>query len=865
MPVFSKYKILLISAILRSCRLSAAVIFLTGLTGAVRAELKKVAPTPDNLIIQRYFQAGRGPTGGSVRFFTRAAGYSLYLTAWEAVAILPRAEADKTGSPIVVRMKLKGANAGAAVQGLNILPGGISYSQGGGRLKYKTGTEQYDSVKFGQIYPGIDLVYRFNQGHVEHDFIVAPGADPGSILMDFEGGQGLRLDARGSLIIPVEGGDLTYKAPELYQLLNDKRVAVKGRFALAEGGRVRFEVGNYIRSRELVIDPEIFYSSYLGGSVDDKANAIAVDTSGNVYLTGSVVSANFSLGFPVGADRLQAVNGGGASDVFVTKINAAGTAVVWSTYYGGAGADFGFGIAVDGAGKVYITGSTTGAIPGRTHLFGPGGGTDAFVVAISSDARSLIYADQFGGPGEESGNGIAVDPAGNAYVTGHTDSADFPTLTPAQPANGGADDAFVAKFDTAGGQLYSTYLGGTNSDHGNAIAIDSAGNAYVTGSCGDAFPVNPTGPAFKPTITGASDAFIAKLSQAGSAFLYVTYVGGSTLDEGTGIALDSLNNIYITGWTDSTDFPGPGAVYATMRTGSAQPVKGVGEDAFVFKLKIAGGGILDGVYSTYLGASGADRASAIAVDGGGDAYVTGHTASTDFPLVTPFSGGETQVGGEAFVTQISSTGASFGFSSYLGGSTDEEGRGIALDNANNIYVAGWTNSTDFPAVNAFQAVNAGSFEAFITKISPAVAAEYCVYIDTDDIPLGNIQAGAEVMIGTKAVITNCGNVKVTFEFKAADITAGSPWLISETQGVDRYILWTAINNVQPLAADFGVEDKLTEVSIKADPVKFAIGDRTGVSVAPNEERTLWFKLSTPLSSNTDKEQKLNVTVTAGSP
>ncbi len=863
MPAFGEHKILSPRVILRPCRLLAAMVLLTGLAGPLCAAVLKAPSVPDNLKIKRYFEANRGQTDASVRFFTRAAGYNLYLTASQAVTVLPRPEADKAGGPIVVRMKLKGANANPSVQGLNILPGRTSYFLGGDRSKWRTSVEQYASVKFGQVYPGIDMVYRFDQGHVEHDFILAPGADPGRILMDFEGGQSLRLDTRGSLLISVEGGDLTYKAPKLYQLLNDKRVDVKGRFVLAGGGQVRFEVGNYIKSKELVIDPEIIYSSYLGGSLDDRAGAVAVDASGNVYLTGSVVSTNFSLGFPVGSDRLQTINGGGASDVFVTKINAAGTAVVWSTYYGGSGNDIGRGIAVDGAGKVYITGSTTGSIPGRTHLFGTGGGTDAFVVAISSDANSLIYADQFGGPGEESGNGIAVDPAGDAYVTGHTNSANFPTLNPAQPANGGADDAFVAKFDAAGGQVYATYLGGTSFDHGNAIAIDSAGNAYVTGYCEAAFPV--TGQAFKPTITGASDAFIAKLNQAGSAFLYVTYVGGSTLDEGTGIALDSANNIYITGWTDSTDFPGPGATYASMRTGSAQPTKGTGEDAFVFKLNIGGGGILDGVYSTYLGASGADRASAIAVDGGGNAYVTGHTASTDFPLKSPFSGGETQVGGGAFVTQISSTGGSFGFSSYLGGSTDEEGQGIALDNANNIYVTGWTNSADFPSVNAFQAANAGSFDAFITKLSPAVAAEYCVYIDTDDIPLGNIRADTEVMIGTKAVITNCGNVKVTFEFKATDITADSPWQISDTQGIDRFILWTAINNVQPLAADFGVEDKLTEVSVKADPVKFAIGGQTGVSVAPNEERTLWFKLLTPVSSNTDKEQKLNVTVTAGAP
>ena len=454
------------------------------------------------------------------------------------------------------------------------------------------------------------------------------------------------------------------------------------------------------------------YSSYLGGSTDDRAFAVAVDAAGNVYLTGSSASP----AFPGASGRLQSAPGGGA-DAFVTKISSTGT-LAWSTYLGGAGDDVGLGIAVDGAGKVYVTGSTTGGIPGAVQL-GAGGGTDAFTAALSADGKSLIYAVDFGGPGEESGNGIAVDPAGNAYVTGHTTSANFPTLGAAQPANGGSDDAFVVKFSAAGAMVYSTYLGGTGLDHGNAIAIDATGAAYVTGECADGFPVIPLAPpasaAFKPTITGAFDAFIAKLNPAGSAFVYVTYVGGSGIDEGTAIAVDASKDVYITGYTGSADFPGGGFVT------TGQTTIGTAPDAFVFKLRIGnGGGINDGVYSTYLGASGDDRGTAIAVDPRGNAYVTGRTDSSDFPVLSPIAGGGAfGATGKAFVTQLTPGGIR-GFSTYLGGTTDNGGQGIALDATNNIYVAGWTNSGDFPTLNPIQAANAGSFDAFVSKIGAVV-------------------------------------------------------------------------------------------------------------------------------------------------
>ncbi len=717
-------------------RLFAAVALIAGPAGPAFAGFEPALPPSSaktartgalparQVKLPLYFEANRGQTDAAVKFFTRAGGYSLYLTAAEAVIVLPRAASTAGAEPGVVRMKLKGANASLAVRGRDILPGYSNYILGKDSSGWRSGAEHYARVELGQVYPGIDMVYRFSQGKVEHDFVVAPGANPWRILLGFEGAKSLRLDPRGNLVLRVEGGELTYKAPELYQTLGSRRVPVKGRYVLAANNHVRFEVGNYIRSKELVIAPALAYSSYLGGTANDYSNAIFVDASNNAYLTGKTDAAPF----PGTSGKYQAAYGTGAFDAFVTKVNADGT-LAWSTLYGAAGNDIGLGIGVDGTGKVYITGSTTGPIPGEATIGGLGG-TDAFVAAFSAAGTALVYADRFGGAGEENGKGIAVNAAGSAYVTGFTNSASPDFVTTAGAAQtviggGGATDAFVTKFSAAGAQVYSTFLGGTGIDRGNAIAIDSLGNAYITGQTSANLPVTPVAPpslaAFKLTVTGSNDAFIAKLDPTGANWVYVTYVGGGDQDQGTGIALGGTDIVYITGWTLSGDFPGSSFVPV------GQTTKGTAEDAFVFKLHIGNGGLTnDGVYSTYLGASGADTAAAIAVDGAGNAYVTGHTYSGDFPVVGPISGQGTLVGtAEGFVTQLGPTGGTIGFSSYLGGTlSDSAGQGIALDSANNIYVTGWTNSAGFPTASPFQAAISGPYDAFIAKIgtpSPPVA------------------------------------------------------------------------------------------------------------------------------------------------
>jgi hypothetical protein len=535
----------------------------------------------------------------------------------------------------------------------------------------------------------------------------------------------------------------------------DRRVHVNGRFVLAGKNQIRFEVGDYIRSKPLVIDPALGFSSFLGGTTDDKGYAIAVDPLGNTYVTGSTNSNPF----PGVAAHAQSAYGGGL-DVFVTKINPAGSGIVWSTYIGGTGDDVGLAIGLDAVvpPNVYVTGSTTlgvgvGKFP-QTASFGTLGGTDAFLTSINGAGTAFNYSVVFGGPQTDAGNGIAVDAAGNAYVTGVTasDAANsFPytfaggvpyTAGAAQTASctgGGSgtgcstNQAFVAKFAAAGTQVYATYLGGTGASSGNAIAIDGTGTAYVTGqTAGNFVSVAAFPNVFHNTVLGATDGFIAILNPNGSTFTYKTYVGGSGDDAGTGIAVDAnapQPNVYITGWTGSADFPNASFVTKGQTTNAGGP-----EDAFVFKLQpfvsvLNTTGNNDGVYATYLGGNAIDQANAIAVDASGNAYVAGYTTSPNFPIAAAnaVAGENTFIGTpEAFVTEVSYIGGNvtFPFSTYLGGTTITYGQGLALDSLNNIYVTGNTNSTaaTFPLQSPFQAANGGSYDTFVTKFGTSVIA-----------------------------------------------------------------------------------------------------------------------------------------------
>jgi hypothetical protein len=645
------------------------------------------------------FVANYGQADKDVKFISRGSGYGLAL----APTTFTLAVANSNDGASVIQATLLGGNAAAKLTGLERLITKTNYFSGSDPRKWKTNLPNYAKVKYSRVYPGVDLLFYGNQNLLEYDFIVSPGADPNVIALGFDGITEMRVDDAGDLILRTDAGEIRQSKPVVYQEIGGVRQMIPASYLIKGKNQIAFQIANYDRSKPLVIDPTLAFSTFLGGSGADRGDGIAVDSAGNAYITGSTSSTNF----PVTTGAFQTVRAGFDQDAFVTKMNATGTALIYSTYFGGANRDAGNDIAVDGAGNAYITGfsesSDLPTTPGAfrtTPVFTDE--TIAFAMKLNATGTALVYSTYLG---SASGGGITIDTAGNAYIAGQA-ATGYPTTPGAfQTVYGGNSDAFVTKLNSTGTALvYSTFLGGTGFDSASEIAIDALGNAYVTGQVGPGFPVTPG--AFQTTFNGGGgDAFVTKLNSTGTALVYSTFLGGSGSDGANGIAVNSAGNAYVTGSTDS-DFP--------VTAGAFQSVKGAGLDAFVTQLNAAGSGL---AYSTYLGGDGIDFGTNIALDATGNASVTGLTGSTNFPTVDAIQSG---YGGnnDAFVTRLNATGAGLVFSSYLGGSNGDAGFSIAVDTAGSIYLTGSTSSTDFPTTpGAFQTVfGGGSSDAFVTKL-----------------------------------------------------------------------------------------------------------------------------------------------------
>jgi hypothetical protein len=678
------------------------------------------------------FEANSGQADPRVKFLSRAPGYTLFLTDQEAVLSLPsgsagsesanavqnsqkspRPQPDKSEArnlTRIVRLKFAGGDTPTAITGRNQLRGKTSYFLGNDPTQWHRNIANYEGVEYRGVYPGVDVVFHGNQQHLEYDFVVAPGADPHAIALDVEGAKHMRITPRGDVVLGVGQSELELEKPVVYQELEGQRREVAGNFVLSGPRRIGFSLGPYDHSQPLVIDPTLAYSTYLGGSSYDWGSGIAVDSSDNIYVTGWTTSTNFPT-----ANAFQSTNHG-SENAFVAKLNNTGSELVYSTYLGGSSSDLASGIAVDSSGNAYVVGQTGSTnFPTMNPIQAANNGSvNAFVTKLNNTGSALVYSTYLGGSNRGNGDagfGIAVDSSGSAYVTGLANSANFPTVNPIQATNNASDGtAFVAKLNSAGSALvYSTYLGGNTEDCGQGIAVDSSGDAYVTGFTDSTnFPtVNP----LQPTFGGGVDVFVTEINAAGSAWVYSTYLGGSGWDLGTGIALDSSDNAYVTGNTASTNFP------------TENPIQAYGgnTDAFVTKLNFnPATSALTLVYSTYLGGHSADYGTSIVVSSLDYAYVTGYTASTNFPLVSPF---QTNCGGcssynDAFVAKLNPAGSALVYSSYLGGSNQDYGSGIAIDSSGNAYLTGGTSSTNFPTVDPFQATNeSSSGTVFIAKIS----------------------------------------------------------------------------------------------------------------------------------------------------
>ncbi|HEY6272227.1 MAG TPA: choice-of-anchor D domain-containing protein [Terriglobales bacterium] len=727
------------------------------------------------------FERNRGQSDSQVLYLARGIGYTLFLTSDQAVLALKSrqfsvvtrqlqgATDNRQQTTDVLRMKLAGADPHASVAGMDEISGRANYFIGNDPSRWKTDIPNYARVAYQDVYPGIRLVYHGMQQQLEEDWVVAPGADPGRIALAVEGAKRVSIDASGDLRITVAGGELRLRKPVIYQSEGpnrggDRPRPVPGGFVLKGRNRIGFRIGAYDRSKELVIDPVLVYSTFLGGTQFDEGRAITIDSAGEAYIAGDTVSTDFptTSGVVQGACKTNSL--GECSNAFVTKLSADGTSAVFSTYLGGTGSDLALGVALDSSGNAYLTGETSSSdFPTQNPYQATLGCsiancTNAFVSEISNLGSSLVYSTYLGGDNVDEGNGIAVGSAGHAYVVGETSSGNFPILKAFQSKFGGQTDAFVAEIDTgASGSaslVYSTYLGGSAIEYGNGIALDSAANAYVTGSTQSTdFPA--TAGAFQVACkldaskVCEAQPFVAKLNASGSGLTYGTYLGGSGggtgssgTDSGKSIAVDSSGNAYIAGETASADFPVTAGAFQTKcgTDGQCNPASGVAApDAFVSKLNSTASAL---VYSTYLGGSGVDFATGIALGPNNVVNVTGGTDSTDFPTANPVQpfGAASAGGRDAFVTAFDSSGSGLIFSTYLGGSADDVGYGLTVDSAGQAYVAGSTASTNFPTLNPFQSSNKGNTDAFVTLIGSTTAP--FVLASPSPFSLGNVAVGS---------------------------------------------------------------------------------------------------------------------------
>jgi len=726
----------------------------------------------DFLHMPLVFEANQGQTDPQVKFISRGDGYALFLTDHNVVLKLRQASEQPSKRPAtqkqpganvpavhvdVLQLELAGSNPGAQANGLGELPGKSNYFIGNNPAHWHTQVPQFSKVEYHGIYPGVNLVYYGSQGRLEYDFDLSPGVNPGIITLSIDGlsslkhatgkhGQGgLQVDSQGNLVLSTPAGAVSFAKPVVYQVSRDAaggshKNFVNARYAVkranAQGkALVNFRVGSYNKSLPLVIDPTLTYSSYIGGSLLDHAQSVALDSSGNAYLTGNTLSIDFPTTAGVVETACDMGNPPCNGNAFVMELTPSTSTLVYSTYLGGNADDTGFGIAVDGSGDAYVAGEVQSTnfptSPGayQTACGGPSGACqDAFVSEIGPGGTTLKYSTYFGGSGNDNANAITLDSAGDVFIAGVTVSDNLFTTTGAyQPkcgtdgtCNHGVPDGFMTEFNfgKSPAVFYSTYLGGSGADNVQGVAVDSSGIVYLTGETKSTdFPV--TQKAFQNVClldtnhTCEGDAFATKLNPTatGSAGLVdSTRLGGTKEDAGNSIAVDSSGNVYVTGFTASNG-TGP-AGFPTLNAFQSTFGGGI-QNAFVTKFKPDLSAL---IYSTFLGGNNFDVATGIALGANGTAYVTGSSNSSNFPTTpdAPYKSlGQGSPGSncgtngtttcrDAFVTEFDSSGSVLLFSTYLGGASEDEANGIALDSTGNAYLTGFTtsvNPTAFPTAN----------------------------------------------------------------------------------------------------------------------------------------------------------------------
>ena len=821
------------------------------------------------------FEANQGQSDPHVQFLTRGGSYTLFLTHSEAVLQLRGNTKEADGA--VLRMKLLGANQHTRARGEDEFLAKVNYFIGKDSAKWHTDVPTYGKVMYEGIYPGVDLIYLGNQGQLEYDFVVSPWSDSSSIAIKFDGASA-EINSSGDLVLHNKGGEIRFRRPVAYQSQHGDKHFVDSRFVLHGTNKIAFEVASYDHSRPLVIDPVLVYSSYLGGSFEDEALSVAVDSAGSAYVTGLTCSADF----PVTTGAYQTAHKGSGGncpgsqnsfeDTFVTKFNAAGTGLVYSTYIGGSASDRGYDIAVDSSGNAYIAGQTQSTdYPTTTGAFittcpgGVGGCNTGTVTKLNSTGSALVYSTYLGGPGNAGATGIAVNSSGQAYVTGATDES-FPTTAGAFQASNpkfGLNPTFAVLNASGSGLAYATFLGGTGGDFNPGsqafgVAIDSLGKAYITGwTDSPDFPTT-TG-AFQTkcgtdgNCNGLWDAFVAKLdpTKSGAASLiYSTFLGGNGTDIGFGIAVDSSGNAYVTGVTGanvnsqfsgsalpSSDFPTTAGAFQATCPGTCTH-----DSAWVTKLNASG----TLVYSTYLGGSGNTNAAtfgSIRLDSSLNAYVTGFTAATDFPTKNPTQSSNAGGTYDAYVTELNPSGSALVFSTYLGGSASDQASGMALDKFFNIYVTGITSSSNFPhTAGAFQTACPGSctfFHSFVSKIgrfntSTALSSS-----------LNPSISGQSVTFTATVTSSGTGTPTGTATFKDGATTLGSVVL---TSAVAKFTATTLTTGTHSITAAYSGDATFLPSTASLSQIVAPAGSPS-VSLSPS---SLSFSQQLVLSTSTSK-------------
>src|SRR2546427_564319 len=910
------------------------------------------------------FEPNQGQADSRVKFISRGRGYTLFLTSTDAVLSLrkPKSLRDLGGPPqrsanpqvldssdgsemhdalprgVAVRMHLACSSSASKISPLDELPGKSNYFVGRDPLKWHTNVPTFGRVHYQNVYRGVDLVYHGNQQELEYDFVVAPGADLKKIIVNIDSGpesseeksqatSKLRIDQNGDLVFPTAEGELLYLKPVAYQASSigaEAREFLEAHYVLKGSGQIGFEVAPYDKARPLVIDPVLTYSTFVAGSSNDLALAIAVDSSGAAYITGSTNSTDFPItmgALDTGCGTDGNCNGSlQNTDVFVTKLNSTGSALVYSTYLGGSFDEQGQAIAVDASGNAYVTGytrsydfpvtvgaaqttcgpyvasnfvtcaSSTGSnCAGAPSVegFSTGSLVDVFVTKLNPSGSALVYSTFLGGTGNDNASGIAVNAAGQAYVAGSTDSqqqegyvrngacpstsgysTSYPTTssgfmaappisaTPAgSPFPSFQPSAVFSKLSADGKSLlYSTYFGsgGPALHNGaNAVAVDSSDKAYVVGFTNSAtFPT--TSGVFQQTVAGPNpnsacgsqspcrDAFVAKfdpsMSGAGS-LVYSTLLGGSGEDAALGVTVDSAGNAYVTGnagfnSAPSSDFPTTLGAFQTSCPSSC-----LGDKLFVTKLNPTATGL---VYSTFLGGNGGDdeNSNPIALDSSGRAYIAGGTSSSNFPTANAIQSSLPGVA-SAFVTLLNASGSGVDFSTYFGGTQAQAvATGVALDGSDNIYVVGYTGDPSFPTTSgAFQTTctkcsnpnnrgNAGfvfkislqltaTTTTIISSANPSVFGQSVMFTATVKASGSGTPSGTVTfMDGATTLGTGALNGSAQATFTTTALTAGSH-SITAVYGGDANFAGSTSSALSQVVSDFSIAVAPSSRTVKA--------------------------------------------------